>query len=125
MNRKEIPVARSRHMRRWNPTVGLLVALVAPACGGPGGPVTVPSRYEGPLAETADAAKGETVYQRYCESCHPGGQEDVGPALAGRHVPPGKVRWFVREGGDTMPAFPASKVSDEDLEHLAAYVGSL
>ena len=118
-------LSSSGSMRGWAPLLGAAAALVVSACGGPATPATVPARYEGPLAERADAAKGEAIYQRYCDSCHPGGREDVGPALAGRKLSPGKVRWFVREGGDAMPAFPADKVSDEDLEHLAAYVGSL
>ncbi len=104
---------------------GLLVTSGLAACGGATPSAAVPTRYEGPLAPSADAKKGEAVFQRYCDSCHPGGKEDVGPALAGRHLAPGRVRWLVREGGDTMPAFPADKVSDEDLENLAAYVTSL
>ncbi len=82
----------------------------------------VPARFQGPLATSADPERGRRLYEKYCNGCHPGGQADLGPALAGKDMEPGRIRWLVREGGETMPAFPARKISDEDLEHLAAFV---
>ncbi len=119
----------THHRTTMEGSVLLAVALSLTACGGGamegGEALRVPARYQGPVAPSADPSKGEAVFSTYCNGCHPGGQADMGPALAGRSLDPGRIRWIVRDGGDSMPAFPASKISDEDLEHLAAYVHGL
>jgi len=38
---------------------------------------------------------------------------------------PSQMRFQVRSGGDDMPAFDASKISDDDLEALVAYTVTL
>ncbi len=74
-------------------------------------------------AGPGDPAKGKTVFEANCNSCHPGGKQGVGPDIRGKD--PDTVRRQVRNGGQAMPAFPPSQISDQQLNDLAAYVKSL
>lgn len=80
--------------------------------------------YEGPIAST-DSTKGKEVFDTFCEDCHPGGEEDVGPSLIADPHSPAKVRQQVREGSGKMRPFSAQRLPDEDLEHLLAYLQSI
>lgn len=98
--------------------MGLMVSLAA-ACGGGGGaqPTT------GGAQAGGNASAGQAVFQQNCNSCHPGGNQGTGPAVKGRAAD--AVTKKVRAGGGGMPAFSASQISDQQLNDLAAYVGTL
>ena len=96
-----------------------------------GGPPTTPEQaakdrahsleaYDFPIGST-DVARGQEVFVEFCEGCHPGGQEGDGPKIAGLSESASQLRFKVRAGGDDMPAFEPSKISDADLEALVAY----
>ena len=74
--------------------------------------------YAGPIAADADASVGNGVWEQYCNGCHPGGDEGVGPAVNGIAWTPEAMRKQIREGEDRMPAFGPDKISDADLESL-------
>lgn len=76
-------------------------------------------------AKAGDVAAGQTVFQQNCNGCHPGGAAGVGPELKGRNLPDDRIRTQVRNGRGQMPPFPESKVSEQQLTDLAAYVQSL
>lgn len=76
-------------------------------------------------AATGDVAAGKTVYDQYCNSCHPNGQKGAGPAIAGGTLPASRIQSQVRNGGGGMPAFPATQISDQQMTNLVAYVLSL
>jgi mono/diheme cytochrome c family protein len=83
-----------------------------PAAGGE----TVP-------AATGDAARGQTLYQDNCSSCHgSAGEGGVGPALAGSGLSAAQVRAKIDAGGGTMPA---GLVSGQDEDDVIAYVDSI
>ncbi len=112
----------------WMSVLGLLGAV---ACGGGGGEGDHHdheshsggedlSAFEGPV--NGDASAGATVYATFCDGCHPGGAEGVGPDLHGRTDEAAEIRALIRHGEDRMPGFDADQISDEDLENVMAYL---
>lgn len=99
-------------------SIGLAVLA---GCGGGGGqarePGEVAAQYQGDLM-SADTARGETVYNNVCMSCHGAGA----PALDGLGWNPGQMRQQVREGSGRMPAINEGRVSAEDLEAVLAFM---
>ena len=95
--------------------LGVTLFLVS-ACGGGAAQ---------PAAQAANAAAGKAIFEQNCNACHPGGGQGAGPALKGRSLTIDRIQGQVRKGGGGMPAFPASKISDQQLSDLAAYVQSL
>lgn len=67
---------------------------------------------------------GEDVYQKVCGYCHETNGV-IGPALAGRSLPPAYIRIRVREGFRAMPAFPASFIDDISLQQVGEYIQQL
>jgi mono/diheme cytochrome c family protein len=81
------------------------------------------------LVERSDN-RGQVLFGRYCDSCHPGGREGIGSDLEGTQVKrqyttEDKIVKLVRGGGFDMPAFAKNLISDEDLATLATYVRNL
>ncbi|MCC9168160.1 c-type cytochrome [Pontibacter harenae] len=75
------------------------------------------------VATTKEAvAKGEVVYNIYCQKCHPGGATGVGPALNNKPLPGTAIRFQVRHGMGMMPAFKEDVISDEEMDNLIAYM---
>ncbi|MGE5620555.1 MAG: c-type cytochrome [Sphingomonadaceae bacterium] len=89
---------------------------------------TQPSAAQAPAAsgaEQGDVAAGQAVFNQNCGGCHPGGGSGVGPALRGKNLAADTIRNKVRTGGGSMPAFPQSRISDQQLSDVIAYVQSL
>lgn len=109
------------------------VALMLGGCGGGGegaegegssGGESVAS-YEGAVTST-DVTGGQQVYADFCSGCHQEGNGGSGAAPAVNDIgwSPARMRQQIREGEDSMPAFSASVLSDEQLESLMAYLVS-
>ena len=80
------------------------------------------------LAPAAPGARmaAQALFQTSCAPCHgAGGEGGIGPQLAGRQLTAEAVATHVRQGGLVMPAFPASRISDQELQQLVTYVGGL
>ena len=83
-----------------------------------------------------DLARGETVFQHWCATCHDPGPGHPGTqALAlkyGGAVPdtladrtdlsPPAIKYFVRHGVSTMPFFRKTEISDPELQDLALWL---
>lgn len=100
------------------------IATSAPAATKPAGATTAATP-AGPAAATGDLVAGKAVYDPNCNSCHPGGDKGAGPALKGTDNSAEEIKNQVRNGGEGMPASPASKISDQQLNDVVAYVLSL
>lgn len=82
------------------------------------------------LTETLDArpsfTSGQEAWDKTCARCHttPGGTQDqsVGPDLSLTPYNEMAIRFFVRNGFNAMPAFPASALDDATLADLATYI---
>ena len=98
-------------------SIGALLA----ACG-----ESTPTATPTPDATLSPAEQGARLYAlKGCSACHGLGAEgsDIAPALPGHSAE--QVRRQVRSPLGTMPAFGAERISDQELDLLAAYVESL
>jgi cytochrome c553 len=86
-------------------------------------------------ALAADAAKGKEVFDSAkpaCKVCHTEAKNSL--AKVGASNKPEDLKAWVRTPKDMlakakktgmMPAYPAEKISDGDLDNLVAYLGSM
>lgn len=73
-----------------------------------------------------DAARGRTLFlspEVKCQSCHPNGSGGFGPSLKG--ASPDQIATYVRNGRGQMPTYPQSRLGDQDLADIIAYVTSI
>lgn len=86
----------------------------------PGEPI-----YAAPQGD-AQVRRGEIVFMRACEPCHPGGATGFGPAVVrSPHLPHFLMRFQIRNGFGEMPAFGKDQISDSDMDALMAYISAL
>ncbi|OGT70407.1 MAG: hypothetical protein A3I78_06665 [Gammaproteobacteria bacterium RIFCSPLOWO2_02_FULL_56_15] len=60
------------------------------------------------------------IWSATCGYCH--AQVVVGPVLFGRGLAPDFISLWVRSGQGKMPAFPASEISDAELQSLTDWI---
>jgi mono/diheme cytochrome c family protein len=87
-----------------------------------------PAPTETPAQPAApDPAAGKQLWAgKPCAGCHGASAEgDIGPKLAGTGLSFAQVLEIVRAGQGSMPGFDAGKVSDQELAHMYAWLGSL
>ncbi len=108
------------------PTAAAAPTKPAAAATTPGAGGTPATKTGTPAAAgTGDVAAGKVAFDQNCGGCHPGGNQGNGPALRGRNLTADQITRQVRNGGGGMPAFPASRISDQQLNDIIAYVQSL
>jgi mono/diheme cytochrome c family protein len=106
--------------------VGLiLLALILTGCDLGSGNTSSASATNTPTALPPALVRGEELFARYCQVCHPGGQQGVGARLIGIPLTDDQIKTVVRHGQKNMPAFTAETVPDEDLQSLVDYIRSL
>jgi quinoprotein glucose dehydrogenase len=93
------------------------MSLVEPGRGGGGG-----GRGQGAAPLTARQQEGQGVYMERCAGCHGPGQM---PMRSLKLLGDQGFRTIVRQGTGQMPAFPESSISNDGLEALESYIGSL
>ena len=64
---------------------------------------------------------GPEVYAKVCSYCH---DQQIGPVIRGRSLPPEYISAVVRNGNRAMPAFRASEIDDESLKKVAEYIST-
>ena len=113
----------ANHSRRVADAAALCAAALAlGACGTArrGEPL------RGPLVTTESAQdRGRIVFAQNCYKCHPGGEAGLGPALNNRPWPLGLKRFEIRHKIGAMPSFDKSRLGDQDLHDLMAYLAIL
>ena len=103
----------------------IVVALLGAACDlGSGGATPGPGGPTPPAVPTA-LVRGEAVFTRYCQVCHPGGERGVGARLIGTPLSDDQIKTVVRRGQKNMPAFSPDTIPDDDLQSLVNYIRSL
>jgi len=95
------------------------VLLMIAACGA--ARHDMPSYGAMPFA-SAEAARGEIVFNRVCSQCHPRGEAGLAPAINDKPLPAFLMRFQVRNGLGAMPAFSREELSEEDLDAIIAYL---
>lgn len=79
-------------------------------------------------SHTPDVNEGQQVYQQFCNSCHPGGEKGVGPAVRGaafraKYQDDASLRKVIVEGTGPMPGF--RQLTGDQVDSLVAYIHSL
>jgi mono/diheme cytochrome c family protein len=107
---------------------GAAVAAVIVGCSAPAyvgvapaarRPNTIPAAQ---LQDNPRLAEGQRVFMQHCNQCHVGGAAGLGPSLNDKPLPPWLVRFQVRHGLGSMPAFPERVLSDRQVEDVVTYV---
>ena len=112
------------HRWRFSPVLISVVVLawLATACSSPRGGEPL----AGPMTITVpEIKKGQKIFMKNCQQCHPGGEAGLGPALNNKPLPAFLIRAQVRHGFGAMPAFPEQEISEEELTHLLGYLKEL
>src|SRR4051812_7632137 len=100
----------------------VLTLLLVSACGT--ARVGVP--IAGPLALNDSESKGQLLFMRHCNQCHPNGEGGLGPAINNKPIPRLVMKLQIRKGVlGSMPAFHEGDLSDADVEAVLDYVGAL
>ena len=79
----------------------------------------------GPLELNEAEHRGELVFMRICQKCHPGGEGGLGLAINDKPLPTFLKRFQVRHGLGAMPKIPEQAVSKESLNDLMAYLSAV
>ncbi len=78
-----------------------------------------------PTLNTANAKMGQELFMERCQKCHPGGETGLGPSLINKNLPGLLIRFQVRHGLGTMPAFSKKEISKKDLRGIILYLKEL
>jgi mono/diheme cytochrome c family protein len=104
----------------------LLVTALASAIAACASPhVSEPFTGLRPILDTAEKRRGQIVFMKNCNQCHPGGEGGLGPALNNKPAPAAAIKLVVRAGPLAMPAFSEEEISSADLDAVAEYVVAL
>lgn len=68
------------------------------------------------------ALSGKQVYMDNCNTCHPSGRAGLGPAIFNKPLPGFMIRFQVRNGIGTMPAFKIKHISSKELDNLVRFI---
>ncbi len=75
---------------------------------------------------TPQQQRGELVFMRNCNQCHPLGEGGLGPPINNKSFPGFAIKAKVRTGlGLDMPSFSSREISDLELDDLVAYMKAL
>jgi mono/diheme cytochrome c family protein len=102
---------------RYNLLLLSLLFIIACGTAKRGEPTYAPV----PTSEPA-IARGEVVFNTHCQSCHPGGETGLGPAINDKPVPGFVIRFQIRNGLGAMPAFKKDVIPSDELDDLMAYI---
>ena len=78
--------------------------------------------------EMSTNLSGKQIFVRSCNTCHPGGNEGMGPSLVNlkAHFPDDeKLKAFIRQGAGVMPPQPESVINEKEMENLIEYLRAL
>jgi len=87
-----------------------------------------PSRVDAEAQRGAQAnlaAIGRQKFNRACGRCHPGGGEDVGPAITNKNWDQARMTRQIRQGSGRMRPIAPSRLPDADLPALMAYMRTI
>ena len=78
------------------------------------------------MAQAQEPHPGKGPYERVCKVCHGAdGKGDAAPSLVPFSMDMDELMIRVREGGGEMPPISATRVSDDEVKQIGAYLTSL
>ena len=122
--------ARAAEAALRPPEVAPLALAVETPVGPPIAVSSAPAGASTAPPAAGDAVAGQRVFATQCNSCHPGANAGIGPALYGpqfaqRYPEDGPLIAVVRQGKGGMPALSAAQFGDADLADVIAYMRGL
>jgi mono/diheme cytochrome c family protein len=90
-----------------------------------GGEGAVTPTTDGSGASAELIAAGGERFEAVCGLCHPGGEEDSGPSIRDIHWDAARMRAQIRNGSGRMRPIGPARLSDEDLEKVVAWLGTI
>jgi mono/diheme cytochrome c family protein len=79
----------------------------------------------GPIVLNEQQSKGQLVFFRNCNECHPNGQAGLAPALNNTLFTEAMIKHQVRQPIASMPNFSEDIIPAADLDALVAYLFAL
>ena len=76
----------------------------------------------GPMTLADSNLRGRLLFDRHCYKCHLEGEGGMGPIINDKPLPKFLMRFQVRAGLGTMPAFTREQISDEELDDITNYI---
>jgi len=110
---------RRRIALRIGAAVAVLAAAAEVGCIAARRPNDIPA---GRLRANPRLAEGQRVFMQYCNQCHVGGAAGLGPSLNDKPLPAWFVKFQVRLGLGSMPAFPGRVISNSQLDDVVRYL---
>lgn len=80
-----------------------------------------------PAIPSPGLPRGEVIFARYCNTCHPGGNRGSGPSLL-TLVPDmddDAIRTAIRKGKKQMPGYNSTVIPEDHMADLILYLRSL
>jgi mono/diheme cytochrome c family protein len=107
--------------RYLNVVAGAAALALLAACSSPR-----KSEPLGPPVELSPAqTNGRLLFDRLCYKCHTQGEGGLAPSLNDKPLRPFMIRFQTRRGLGAMPAFPPTRLSEEDLDDIVDYLIAL
>jgi mono/diheme cytochrome c family protein len=105
----------------------VVVAAIAGvgAAGGCGRDHRGPPNAPAMRPQTAEVARGQELFRKFCYQCHPHGAGGLGPVLNDKPLPEIAIRTQIRKGVGAMPAFGDEWLTDDEVAAIAEYVQAL
>lgn len=95
-----------------------LLAVASVACG----EERKSEPIKGPIELTPEEQRGQQVFMRQCNECHPQGEAGLGPPLNSIPLPGAAIKTKVRTKTGNMPSFSETALSPDDLDKLVSYL---
>lgn len=92
------------------------------------GPAVADDAGAGPTPDErwrAMVRRGRSRFNSVCGTCHPGGNEDIGPRIRGVGFSVSRMRRQIRSGSGRMRPIGPGRVSEADLDNLMAYLSTM
>lgn len=70
-------------------------------------------------------ARGRVAFNRTCDTCHPGGEEDIGPNIRRIGWATERMVRQIRRGGGRMRPIPPRRLPDERIDDLMAFLSTM
>jgi mono/diheme cytochrome c family protein len=70
-------------------------------------------------------ALGQQVFNKNCQQCHPKAAAGLAPGISGKPLPGSLIKFQVRRGLGSMPAFSEEQISEKELDAVVAYIQKL
>ena len=99
----------------------LLLIGVLTGCDAAGGAAPASPTAAVPTA----LVRGADLFARYCQVCHPGGRQGVGPRLIATQLSNEAIKTTVRQGKKNMPPFGPDLIAEAEMQSLVDYIRSL